>query len=106
MRKMDVSVSRSIPREDVLPEYIKKIPADYKGKDFPMTLGPVLRDFPEDLDEIVKLHGKSATFNDFCMPTLRLNAQNALAEEGKAIILTPEAKNGKRSGGVAVKVEL
>ena len=105
MRNLEVSVSRTIPMKDVKEEWRKKLPPGFKG-DFPMSLGPELRPFPEDLDELINTHGKVEVFSRFCMPSLRLEAQNKLAEEGKAKICTPEALNGKRSGGVAVKVEL
>ena len=100
-------MSRSIPIGDVKEEYVKKaIAAGVKGKDFPMSIGPVLKAFPEDLDEMVRVYGKTETFTSFCMPTLRLNAQNTVAEEGRRKICKPEVLNGKRSGGVVVKVEL
>lgn len=104
MRTIEISVSRTYKKEDVLPDYIEKLPKGHKG-DFPASAGPVDRSVPESTSEAVQQFGEATVYSDFILPQLRLREQNKLAKDIEDKILKPEAKSNRR-GGAAVKVDL
>jgi hypothetical protein len=96
-KSIEISVSRTFPKDQVRPEWLKKSP------DGTFTAGPVDRDVPADLDEAIQKYGKVEVYNTF-MKQVRLDLQNELASDIADKVVDPTKVN--RRSAKAVKVDL
>lgn len=103
MRTIEISASRTVKVENLLPEFRKKIPADHKGEDFTFSAGPKDRDVPANLDEAITVMGKDKVYDVF-MKQLRTDLGNELATEILDKVSDPK-KTGRKAGK-AIQVEL
>lgn len=97
MKSIEISVSRTFPKDQVRPEWLKKSP------DGTFTAGPVDREVPSSIEEAISKFGAVEVYNTY-MKQVRLDLQNDLAGDIADKVVDP-AKVNRRSAK-AVKVDL
>ena len=102
MRKIELSVSRSVKVDLLKKQYRDKIPADWKDKEYPFGVVGT-REFPESFSEAVKVWGEAA-FYEKALKQACTDANNQIGTEILDKVL--DAVKAKRRTGKVILVDI